>query len=73
MMGFRSYLLEQFQQRLDRIHMDYIDHHDGEEDQPASSLKVPRPPLINPRSLRLNRYAIRESVDIAIRETLVLR
>ena len=29
-----------------------------------------RPQLINPRTMKVNRYAIRDSVDIAIKEAL---
>lgn len=54
-------------------HHDFEKDHDGDQPKPTSSLKAPRPPLIHPRTLRLNRYAIRESVEIAFKEALILR
>ena len=85
MRNFREHLVEEVLLDLDRnrlrqLHRGHVkrdhdgdQHHDGDQPKPTSSLKAPRPPLINPRTMRLNRYAIRESVEIAIKEALILR
>ncbi|NEY92279.1 hypothetical protein [Tabrizicola oligotrophica] len=43
----------------------------GYKDHEAKLLsETSRPQIINPRTMRLNRYAIRDRVEIAIREAL---
>ena len=46
--------------------------HLGYQDQDEANLlsEASRPQIINPRTMRVNRYAIRDSVDIAIDEAL---
>ena len=41
-----------------------------EHDEVNLPSEVSRPQIINPRTMRVNRYAIRDSVEIAIREAL---
>lgn len=44
----------------------------GYQDQDEANLlsEASRPQIINPRTMRVNRYAIRDSVEIAIKEAL---
>lgn len=44
----------------------------GYQDQDEANLlsEASRPQIINPRTMQVNRYAIRDSVDIAIKEAL---
>ena len=44
----------------------------GYPDQDEANLlsEASRPQIINPRTMRVNRYAIRDSVEIAIKEAL---
>ena len=41
-----------------------------EHDEVNLPSEVSRPQIINPRTMRVNRYAIRDSVEIAIKEAL---
>lgn len=41
-----------------------------EHDEVNLPSEVSRPQIINPRTMRVNRYAIRDRVEIAIREAL---
>lgn len=44
----------------------------GYQDQDEANLlsEASRPQIINPRTMRVNRYALRDSVEIAIKEAL---